>query len=205
MSPNSKSSPRPDGATVAVRHALKGEGRRIVADAAQRGDEMTLSAALEEVARRRGFRDWNSLSSHVDRGGDVMLTSAPFPPSLRILSRYAQHIVALGPLESYFESVPTSSLSGLDLDFAVAASVANEGDLVVDFLPSLRPHQVMLQSGRLNEPRWNPASNALLAEQLLARTSFMTEGELHVDALRNLVRSKYGDNIDVVRLRRAEH
>jgi hypothetical protein len=128
--------------------------------------------------------------------------STPFPSALTIATRHADHINVICVPVRYSESVPTSSLSGADLDFAVAASVANEGTLIVDFLPNLKPYQVNLKSGALSETLWNPASNELLAKQLLASTSIVTEGRSHVDALRDLVRSKYGDHIDVVRLHR---
>lgn len=61
------------GDVESVRHALKGEAHDIAAASRQAGVVMALSAAFEEVAHRRGFRDWNGLSAHVDRGGAVHL------------------------------------------------------------------------------------------------------------------------------------
>lgn len=49
--------------------ALKGEARRMRTEAQALGEELTHSAALERVARRKGFRSWNALSAHVAEGG----------------------------------------------------------------------------------------------------------------------------------------
>ncbi len=49
--------------------ALKGEARRMRSEAQAQGQELTHSAALEHVARRKGFRSWNALSAHVAEGG----------------------------------------------------------------------------------------------------------------------------------------
>lgn len=80
MTSDSHLSSRAAGAVDAVRRALKGEARHLKMAAAARGQTMPLSAAIEEVARGRGFRDWNALSAHVARGGDVMLTGNPRHP-----------------------------------------------------------------------------------------------------------------------------
>jgi hypothetical protein len=56
--------------------ALKGEARRLRSHAQAEGQELTHSAALEQVARRNGFRSWNALSAHVAEGGRVDNTVA---------------------------------------------------------------------------------------------------------------------------------
>ncbi|MBE3636911.1 glyoxalase superfamily protein [Mangrovicoccus algicola] len=43
--------------------ALKSEARALRADAAARGRPVTQSAALEQVARRHGARDWNTAAA----------------------------------------------------------------------------------------------------------------------------------------------
>lgn len=63
--------------------ALKGEARQLAAYARAQGNPMTHSDALEQVASKRGFRDWNALSSHVASGSVVPLPRAllpAFPP-----------------------------------------------------------------------------------------------------------------------------
>jgi len=48
--------------------ALKGEARELRAEARAQGQELTHAEALERVAHRRGFRDWNALSAHMSAG-----------------------------------------------------------------------------------------------------------------------------------------
>jgi hypothetical protein len=49
--------------------ALKSEARQLRAEARAQGQELTHAQALERVAHRRGFRDWNALSAHLSAGG----------------------------------------------------------------------------------------------------------------------------------------
>lgn len=49
--------------------ALKGEARQHRAAARAEGQELTHAEALERVAQRRGFRDWNALSAHLSADG----------------------------------------------------------------------------------------------------------------------------------------
>jgi len=56
--------------------ALKGEARRLREDATSRGQQLSHSAALEQVARARGFRDWNALSAEVSKAA---VPSLPTP------------------------------------------------------------------------------------------------------------------------------
>jgi hypothetical protein len=50
---------------------LKGEAKQLRAAARAQGQELTQGAALELVAHRHGFRDWNALSAHAAQGGNI--------------------------------------------------------------------------------------------------------------------------------------
>lgn len=116
---------------------------------------------------------------------------------------YPVHIQHLGHVECYVQSVPTASLEGADLDFAVAAAVALEGTLTVMFLPAGTPSSVSLESGVMTRKLWNPSSDDKLAKQVLASTTVAVIDKFYLHALRELVRQTYGDEVDVLRLRRA--
>ena len=58
--------------------ALKGEARQLRAEAHAQGQELSHAVALERVAQRRGFRDWNALSAHLAQGNCL---DAPTPVS----------------------------------------------------------------------------------------------------------------------------
>lgn len=58
--------------------ALKGEAKQLRAAAQAQGKELTQGAALELVAHRHGFRDWNALSAYVAQGGAIK-SAASFP------------------------------------------------------------------------------------------------------------------------------
>jgi hypothetical protein len=68
---------------------------------------------------------------------------------------YPVHIQHLGPVECHVQSVPTASLEGADLDFAVAASIAKEGTLTVMFFPAGMPSSVSMESGVMTKKLWN--------------------------------------------------
>lgn len=76
MTSNSFSS---GGATPGQLFALKGEARRLRAQARESGLELSQSAALERVAHGHGFRDWNALSAHVAQGGELVQAASRFP------------------------------------------------------------------------------------------------------------------------------
>lgn len=78
MTPDTPSSTR-TGATSASAFALKGEAKRLRAAARAQGQELSHSAALEQVAHAHGFRDWNALSAHVAQGGSIEAANALFP------------------------------------------------------------------------------------------------------------------------------
>ena len=125
----------------------------------------------------------------------------PYPPKLRMTFGYPVHIEYLGPVECDFHSVPTASLGGADLDFAVAASVAKEGSLTITFLPAGVPSSVSLESGVMPKRLWNPSTDEELAKQVLASTSVAVIDKFYLHALRELVKQTYGDEVDVLRLR----
>ncbi len=72
--------PRSDSANPDPAYAFKGEARQLRADARTRGQELSQSAALEQVAHAKGFRDWNALSAHVARSGGLTASSPPVFP-----------------------------------------------------------------------------------------------------------------------------
>jgi hypothetical protein len=57
--------------TSASAFALKGEAKRLRTAARAQGQELSHSAALEQVAHTHGFRDWNALSAHIAQGGSI--------------------------------------------------------------------------------------------------------------------------------------
>lgn len=63
-SPTHPDSPS-NGITTSAIFTAKGEARDLRASARARGEDLSQSAALEQVAHARGFRDWNALSAHL--------------------------------------------------------------------------------------------------------------------------------------------
>lgn len=69
MTSSSGSKPRLNSSAAASLFALKGEAACLRAEALSQGLALTHMAALEQLARHKGFRSWNALDAHVKDGG----------------------------------------------------------------------------------------------------------------------------------------
>jgi hypothetical protein len=70
-------------------HILKSEAKALRDDRAGQGQSMTHSAALEEVAQKHGFRDWNTAKAKLP---DRMV--APFQVGHRVKGLYLEQAFA---------------------------------------------------------------------------------------------------------------
>ena len=71
MLSNSNSESRQPVAGGAEIFALKGEANQLSENARARGETLSHSAALERLARSRGFKNWNALRAHAARNDTV--------------------------------------------------------------------------------------------------------------------------------------
>lgn len=67
---SSSTDPRPVPQSSPI-YGLKGEAKQLCAEARAQGQKLSHAAALERVAHRRGFRDWNALSAHIEQGEGI--------------------------------------------------------------------------------------------------------------------------------------
>ena len=87
-----------DTTQIPPRDVLKAQAKRLRADFAARGQEMTHSEALETIAHQWGARDWNTLSA-------MARSSHPgWAPNQRVKGRYLGH-----PFEGFIKSARQSA------------------------------------------------------------------------------------------------
>lgn len=70
--------------------ALKGQARTLRLREKARGRALSRSAALEEIARRRGYRDWNTISGVIAQ----RMQGCPVTAGARIQGHYLGHPVS---------------------------------------------------------------------------------------------------------------
>jgi hypothetical protein len=121
---------------------------------------------------------------------------------LDIYYRYAQHINLLGPVEFENFRISADNIGGVYLDYAVAISSANDGLLVLDFLPDGALFKVLIGSQISDLKSWSPTSDTDLARKIIAPQALQASKDSILEALRNLVRKELGDSIEVPRMKK---
>lgn len=103
---------------------------------------------------------------------------------LEIYRCYPLHIGFAGPIEFDQISILVKDLSGVYLDYSVALSAIEDGVLSFDFLPDGYLYQVRHGTTFSDLGLYSPSKND------------------DVEELRNIVKEKFGDSIEVPKIKR---
>lgn len=105
-----------------------------------------------------------------------------------------------GLVEYEYVVKEVSSLEGPYLDYALGCTVLDEGLMVMDFIPA-SAWRVCFGPRESELNPWSPSNDQTLAEKIITTWRNHLESETLTDKLREIVRSKYGDNIEVPRIK----
>lgn len=103
---------------------------------------------------------------------------------LDIYRCYPLHVQFSGPIEFELTKIDVKDLSNVQLDYAVALSSLEDGVLTLDFLPDGYLYQVRHGTTFSDLSLYSPSRND------------------DVEELRNIVKEKFGDSIEVPKIKR---